>query len=82
VIGYGGVIRHQVSPGDPPDTAPSGYYLVGLIIAPDWRRHGSGELLTVERMRWSASRADHIYYFATSRTARPWTCTTASASRR
>ncbi|MEV0285231.1 hypothetical protein AB0H36_14065 [Kribbella sp. NPDC050820] len=25
VIGYGGVIHHHVSPGDPPDTAPTGY---------------------------------------------------------
>jgi ribosomal protein S18 acetylase RimI-like enzyme len=64
VIGYGGVIHHQVSPGDPSDTAPTGHYLIGLIIAPDWRRHGVGELLTVDRMRWTATRADHIYYFA------------------
>ncbi len=64
VIGYGGVIHHEVSPGDPPDTAPTGYYLVGLIVAADWRRHGIGELLTVDRMRWAAERADSLYYFA------------------
>ncbi|TCO28182.1 ribosomal protein S18 acetylase RimI-like enzyme [Kribbella steppae] len=64
VIGYGGVIHHEVSPGDPPDMAPTGYYLVGLIVAPDWRRHGIGELLTADRMRWTAERADSIYYFA------------------
>jgi ribosomal protein S18 acetylase RimI-like enzyme len=64
VIGYGGVNRHQVSPGMPADTAPSGYYLIGLIISPEWRRHGIGELLTVERMRWTAERADEIYFFA------------------
>jgi ribosomal protein S18 acetylase RimI-like enzyme len=58
------VIHHQVSPADPSDTAPTGHYLIGLIIAPDWRRHGIGELLTVDRMRWTAARADHIYYFA------------------
>jgi ribosomal protein S18 acetylase RimI-like enzyme len=64
VIGYGGVIRHDVSPGDPPEMAPSGYYLVGLIVASDWRRRGIGELLTVDRMRWTADRADSVYYFA------------------
>jgi ribosomal protein S18 acetylase RimI-like enzyme len=64
VIGYGGVIHHQVSPEDPPDTAPTGYYLVGLIVARDRRRRGIGELLTVERMRWTADRADSVYYFA------------------
>lgn len=64
VIGYGAVIRHELSPTDPPNTAPTGYYLIGLIVSPDWRRHGIGELLTVERMRWTAERADAIYYFA------------------
>ncbi len=64
VIGYGGVIHHEISPGDPSDVAPSGYYLVGLIVAPAWRRHGIGEQLTVDRMRWTADRADAIYYFA------------------
>lgn len=64
VIGYGGVVHHEVSPDDPPDVAPTGYYLVGLIVAPDWRRHGIGELLTVDRMRWTADRADAVYYFA------------------
>jgi ribosomal protein S18 acetylase RimI-like enzyme len=44
--------------------APTGFYLVGLIVSPAWRRHGIGELLTVERMRWTAERADTIHYFA------------------
>jgi ribosomal protein S18 acetylase RimI-like enzyme len=63
VIGYGGVIRHQLSPGMPAGTAPSGYYLVGLIIAPDRRRHGIGDLLTADRLRWTAERADEVYTF-------------------
>jgi ribosomal protein S18 acetylase RimI-like enzyme len=64
VIGYGGVIHHQALPDDPSTMAPSGYYLVGLIVSPDWRRHGIGELLTRDRMCWTAARADAIYYFA------------------
>ncbi|HEY3560137.1 MAG TPA: GNAT family N-acetyltransferase [Kribbella sp.] len=64
VVGYGAVIRHQVSPEHPPNVAPDGYYLIGLIISPDWRRHGIGELLTRERMRWTAERAGEIYSFA------------------
>ncbi|MFI5694920.1 GNAT family N-acetyltransferase [Kribbella sp. NPDC051586] len=64
VVGYGGVIRHELSPDDPPKTAPSGYYLIGLIVSPDWRRHGIGELLTRDRIRWTAERADAVYYFA------------------
>jgi ribosomal protein S18 acetylase RimI-like enzyme len=64
VIGYAAVIRHELSPDDPPTTAPTGYYLIGLIVSPDWRRHGIGELLTTERLRWTAERADDVYYFA------------------
>jgi ribosomal protein S18 acetylase RimI-like enzyme len=64
VIGYGAVIHHVLSPTDPPKTAPTGYYLVGLIVSPEWRRHGIGELLTEDRLRWTARRADAIYYFA------------------
>jgi ribosomal protein S18 acetylase RimI-like enzyme len=64
VVGYGGVIRHEVKPDDPPMTAPTGYYLIGLIVSPAWRRHGIGELLTRDRMRWTAERADAVYYFA------------------
>ncbi|WP_112238956.1 GNAT family N-acetyltransferase [Kribbella monticola] len=63
VIGYGGVVRHQLVPGMPADTAPSGYYLIGLIVAPAWRRHGIGELLTADRLRWTAERADEVYTF-------------------
>jgi len=64
VIGYGGVIHHELTPEHPPGTAPTGYYLIGLIVAADWRRHGIGELLTLDRMRWTADRADTIWYFA------------------
>ncbi|TDU84082.1 ribosomal protein S18 acetylase RimI-like enzyme [Kribbella voronezhensis] len=63
VIGYGGVIRHEALPGMPADTAPSGYYLIGLIVAPEWRRHGIGDLLTADRLRWTAERADEVYTF-------------------
>lgn len=63
VVGYGAVIRHQASPTDPPTTAPDGYYLIGLIVASDWRRHGLGDLLTQDRIRWTTERADEIYTF-------------------
>ncbi|MBB5978023.1 GNAT family N-acetyltransferase [Kribbella solani] len=63
VVGYGGVIRHDLSPDDPPATAPSGYYLIGLIVAPNWRRHGIGDELTKDRLRWIAARAGAAYTF-------------------
>lgn len=64
VIGYAAVILHERIPDQPATTAPTGYYLVGLIVSPQWRRHGIGELLTVDRMRWTAERADAVWYFA------------------
>lgn len=64
VAGYALVLRHRISPTDPPNTAPDGYYLIGLIVAPEHRRHGIGELLTRERIRWTAERADEVFYFA------------------
>lgn len=63
VVGYGAVIRHQISPTDPPTTAPDGYYLIGLIVANEWRRHGIGDLLTQDRIRWATERADEVYTF-------------------
>lgn len=63
-VGYASVFRHDLSPDHPAGTAPSGYYLVGLIVAPEWRRHGIGELLTLDRIRWVAERADTVWYFA------------------
>jgi ribosomal protein S18 acetylase RimI-like enzyme len=64
VVGYAAVILHERTPHQPPTTAPTGYYLVGLIVDPRWRRHGIGELLTVDRMAWTAERADAVWYFA------------------
>jgi GNAT superfamily N-acetyltransferase len=34
------------------------------IVDPRWRRQGIGELRTVDRMAWTAERADAVWYFA------------------
>ncbi|MEP7020860.1 MAG: GNAT family N-acetyltransferase [Pseudonocardiales bacterium] len=64
VVGYGAVIRHEPTPADPPDTAPAGYYLVGLMIASHWRRRGIGALLTTTRMTFVRRHADEVWCFA------------------
>lgn len=64
VVGFGQVIPFVAPPEAPPDIAPNGYYLVGLVVDPAWRRRGIGEQLTTARMRWVADRADTIWYFA------------------
>jgi ribosomal protein S18 acetylase RimI-like enzyme len=62
VAGYGRVARFQPDPATP-DAAPPGWYLLGLVVGPAWRRRGIGEALTTARMAWVAERADRVYYF-------------------
>jgi ribosomal protein S18 acetylase RimI-like enzyme len=64
VVGFGEVMHFVAPPDAPSDTAPDGYYLAGLFVAPGWRRRGIGELLTTARMAWVARRADTVWYFA------------------
>lgn len=64
VVGYGAVVRHVPSQTDPSDTAPAGYYLVGLMISPRWRRRGIGEVLTTTRIAWVRQHADEVWCFA------------------
>jgi ribosomal protein S18 acetylase RimI-like enzyme len=64
VVGFGKVMHFVAPAGSPQEIAPDGYYLVGLYVAPGWRRRGIGELLTTARMAWVARRADTVWYFA------------------
>jgi GNAT superfamily N-acetyltransferase len=57
VVGYGRVVRAQ------PPAFPDGWYLLGLVVDPRWRRRGIGAALTAARTRWVAERADRVYYF-------------------
>jgi predicted GNAT family acetyltransferase len=57
VVGYARVV-HARTPVE-----PEGWYLLGVTVAPEWRRKGIGEALTRRRMQWVAERADTVYYF-------------------
>jgi ribosomal protein S18 acetylase RimI-like enzyme len=57
IVGYGRAVRGR-APVD-----PAGWYLLGVTVAPQWRRKGIGEALTLRRMQWVAERADAVYYF-------------------
>lgn len=64
VIGYSRTMPFQADAGAPANAAPSGYYLLGLVVAPARRRHGVGRLLTEERLRWLSLRGcDSVFYY-------------------
>jgi predicted N-acetyltransferase YhbS len=45
---------------------PAGWYLGGVVVAPERRRRGIGARLTRERLAWIAARAREAYYFVNS----------------
>jgi ribosomal protein S18 acetylase RimI-like enzyme len=62
VAGYGRVVLVQADPNRLA-SAPPGWYLLGLVVDPAWRRRGIGEALTRARMAWVAERSGLLYYF-------------------
>nr|WP_281174477.1 N-acetyltransferase [Embleya scabrispora] len=58
VVGYARAVHLDPSP-----TAPIGYYLAGIVVAPTARRTGLGLCLTRARLAWIAERADSAWYF-------------------
>ena len=69
VIGYGRVLRFVPEPDAPADIAPSGYYLMGLVVHPDHRRRRVAAALTQARLDWISKHADDAWYFANARNA-------------
>jgi ribosomal protein S18 acetylase RimI-like enzyme len=66
-IGYGRV-HHFSPPADsPPNVAPSGWYLSGVVVHPDYRRRSVGLQLTTVRLDWIRARSPTAYYFANAR---------------
>jgi GNAT superfamily N-acetyltransferase len=47
----------------PDDRAPTGYYLVGVTVAADWRRRGIGTALTHWRMEWAWRHDPEVWCF-------------------
>lgn len=64
VAGYGRAMRFRPAAGAPADSAPAGYYLVGLVVDADLRRRGLGSALTRRRLAWIKERAGEAWYFA------------------
>lgn len=67
VLAYARAARFVPEPDAPSGTAPAGWYLTGLVVAPEHRRCGIGEALTLARIGFLAGRTDVIRYFANAR---------------
>jgi len=63
VVGYARTMPFEPDGASPADTAPGGYYLLGLVVASAHRRRGLGRLLTEERLQWVTARAAAVYYY-------------------
>ncbi len=66
IVGYARAVLFVRDHQAPADTAPDGYYLMGLVVHQGWRRRGIAERLTAARMDWVWPRADAIWYFASA----------------
>ena len=63
-----GRTTHFIPPaGARPNVAPEGYYVVGLLVDPAWRRRGVGLALTRARMGRAFERGEHVWFFANAR---------------
>lgn len=64
VVGYGRAARFVVPAGSPANCAPSGWYLLGLRVAPASRRRGIALALTTARLEWIWQHASRAWYVA------------------
>ena len=68
LAGFARAARWERPRGRLPDNvAPSGWYLLGVIVRDRWRRHGLGRELTKRRVAWIGERADEAWYFSNAR---------------
>ncbi|MEQ8223621.1 MAG: GNAT family N-acetyltransferase [Candidatus Eremiobacterota bacterium] len=54
-------------PNSPVSIAPEGWYLLGIIVSPEFRFCGVGSELTVFRLDFIAKYADEAYYFCNAK---------------
>jgi ribosomal protein S18 acetylase RimI-like enzyme len=64
IVGYGHAVRHTRPIDASSDSSPSGYFLSGLLVAPEYRRHGIGRLLTVARLQALKRVTKTVFYLA------------------
>lgn len=65
VLGYARAA--WLDPGSEGGRAPRGWYLTGLVVSADSRRHGVGRRLTEARLTRIADESSEVWYFANER---------------
>jgi len=63
VIGYGRASYFTIPENPPANIVPEGWYLMGVVVFPDFRRMGIGTELTGARLNWIKARASQAFYF-------------------
>ncbi len=61
VLGFGRARWDDQAEGTGPRAVPAGWYLMGVVVRPAWRRRGVGRALLQARLAWVAERADRVY---------------------
>jgi len=64
VVGHARAAWFTPTADSPPDVAPEGWYLAGVIVDPEFRGRGVGEALTRARLDWLDGRGGRTFYFA------------------
>lgn len=64
IVGFGKCGFFTPPDDAPANVAPKGWYLMGVIVAPTFRRRGVAFQLTQARLQWLARRSSKAYYFA------------------
>ncbi|SNS90584.1 Ribosomal protein S18 acetylase RimI [Asanoa hainanensis] len=67
IVGYARSAEYAPPKDAPRNAAPAGWYLLGIVVDPAYRRRGIGRALTTARMTAIAERADAVWYFANAR---------------
>lgn len=63
IVGFARARRFQHPPSAPENVAPEGWYLLGVVVSPAFRRRGIATELTVRRLAWIAERAGEAWNF-------------------
>ena len=63
VVGFGRVLYCVPEAESPPNVAPEGWYLGGVVVSANHRRRGIGRELTRRRLEWLIARGVRVAWF-------------------